>query len=252
MTTVRIENWSFSRLSEFEQCAYRSKLKIIDKVPEPERPLKPGQTEHANDRGTRIHELCEGYLRDKNPLPQEAEKFRDEFESLKNRFINGAVSLEGEWGFNKDWEPCEYKKAWLKVKCDAVVHLSKTHIAVIDYKTGRRFGNEIKHGEQVQLYALSAAIKFPDAEIIDVELWYLDQDELTQESKPASKWLYHLKPFNNRGNKMCNETRFKPNPTIFTCQYCPYRLGVCEHAVDIEAEKMKKARQVMFAKKNAR
>ncbi len=254
MNKPLIRAWSFSRLSEFEMCAYRTKLKVIDRIPEPERELKKGQTEHANDRGTRIHELCEGFLRDKNPLPLEAEKFREDFESLKTRFKAGKVSLEGEWGFDDEWQPCDYKKAWLRVKCDAVAHLSSKHIAVIDYKTGRKHGNEIKHGEQVQLYALCAAIKYPEAETIDVELWYLDQDDLTHESKPANKWLYHLKPFNNRGRKMMNETKWKPNPNVFSCNYCPYRLGdpaPCVHAVDMEAERMKKARQQLFARKNS-
>jgi RecB family exonuclease len=226
----QIKSWSFSRLSEFEQCAYRTKLKIIDKIPEPERPLKPGQTEHANDRGTRIHEAIENFIRGKGAFPPEAIKFKDEINSLANRFAKGSVSLEGEWGFDANWAPCQYNKAWCKVKCDAVIHLSKKHIVVVDYKTGRKFGNEIKHGEQVQLYALAASILFPDVETIDVELWYLDQDDLTHESKPAARWMKALKLFTNRGNKMLNETEFKPNPNVYSCKYCPYKEEVCTYA----------------------
>lgn len=247
-----IASWSFSRLTEFESCKYRTKLKVVDKIPEPERPLKPGQTEHANDRGTRIHESCELYVRDMAPLPKEAEKFRDVFESLKNWYAKGKATLEEEWGFDRNWEPCEYKDAWLKVKCDAVVHRTSKSIAVIDYKTGRKKGNEIKHAEQVQLYALCAAIKYPKAENITVELWYLDQDDETVETKSADKWRYALKLFNNRGLKMTNETEFKPSPSVFACQYCPYNQGICEHAVDLKSEQMKKAKGALYARKNAK
>lgn len=247
-----IKSWSFSRLSEFEQCAYRTKLKLIDKVPEPERQLKPGQTEHANDRGTRIHEACEAYVRGNAPLPPEAESFRDEFESLRNWFVQDKVSLEGEWGFDSNWEPCEYNKAWLKVKCDAVIWISPTHIVVVDYKTGRKQGNEIKHGEQVNLYALAAAVKFPEVETIDVELWYLDKDDTTQLSKPAKKWMKFLQLFTNRGNKMLNATQFKPASNAFACQYCPYKDGVCEHAYTNEKAQQNYHKRKAIQRKSSR
>lgn len=225
-----IKSWSFSRLSEFEQCAYRTKLKVVDRIPEPERPLKPGQTEHANDRGTRIHDAIEQYCRGNGPFPVEALKFKAEIDSLANHFVKGKASFEGEWGFDENWQEVDYKKAWCKVKCDAVIWLSKTEIVVIDYKTGRKHGNEIKHGEQLQLYALACACRFPDVETIHVELWYLDQDDMTTDVKHADKWLKAIKLFTNRGNKMLNETVFKPNPNAFSCNFCPYKDGICEHA----------------------
>ena len=58
-----IKAWSFSRLSIFEQCKLRTKLAYIDRIPEPPRPLPPGKTEHANDRGTRIHDAAERFVR---------------------------------------------------------------------------------------------------------------------------------------------------------------------------------------------
>jgi hypothetical protein len=235
-----IKSWSKSRLDDFEKCRYIIQLKVIDKIPEPERPLPEGKTEHANDRGTRIHDGIEQYVRGKGKLPPEAAKyFKSEIDSIKERFNSGEVSLEGEWGFDRDWKPCAYKGAWLRMKCDAVIHLSPTHIVVVDYKTGRKFGNEIKHGEQVQLYALGASILYPEAKTIDVELWYLDlkpsedirNNNITHETKPANKWLYHLKPFNNRGLKMTECTDFKPNPSVFACKWCAYKDGICKFAV---------------------
>lgn len=227
-----IKTWSHSRLVDFETCAHRAYLKYVKKVPEPERPLPPGKTEHANDRGTRVHEECEAFVRGLGPLPKEAEKFRDEFEALATRFAEGKASLEGEWGFRKDWSMCGYydKDVWLRVKCDAVVILSPKRVLVIDYKTGRKFGNEIKHGEQVILYALAIICRMPELEQVDVELWYLDQDDLTHDAKPAKKWMQQLKLYNVRGTKITSAKEFKPNPSKYACQYCPYKDSECEFA----------------------
>lgn len=230
-----IKRVSFSRLMEFENCPHTTKLKVIDKIPEPERPLPPGKTEHANDRGSRIHDGCEMFVRGKAELPAEAAKhFKDEFESLRKSFIAGKVSLEGEWGFTVDWEPCDYNApdVWVRVKADAVIHVSKTRAVVIDYKTGRKFGNEVKHGEQVQLYAVALMLRDPNLTRIDVELWYLDQDDLTHNSKPVEKWLRHLKPFDSRFKRMSVEKHFKPKPTKFTCKYCCYKGNACKVGVE--------------------
>ncbi len=227
-----IKTWSHSRLVEFESCAYRSKLKIVDKIPEPERPLPPGKTEHAHDRGTRIHEACELYVRGQGPLPAEAEKFRDEFEALSRLFAGGKVSLEGEWGFDRNWAPCDYygKEVWTRIKCDAVVFLSRTRAVVIDYKTGKRYGNEIKHGEQTQLYALGLSIKVPELTTIDTELWYLDLDDLHHDQKDTQAWARHRKSWEARGHRMTSAKAFPPNPNKYSCQYCPYKDGICEYA----------------------
>ena len=57
-----ISSWSHSKLGDFEKCKFLCWLKHDQRIPEPERPLRPGQTEHANDRGTRIHTAAENYV----------------------------------------------------------------------------------------------------------------------------------------------------------------------------------------------
>ena len=229
-----IQSWSFSRLNDFEACAYRAKLKIIDKIPEPERPLPPGKTEHANDRGTRIHAECEAFVRGKGPLPVEAKKFKDEFNALRRAFKEGITSLEGEWGFDENWEPCDWKTAWVRIKLDAMVTITGRHAAVIDYKTGRSFGNQIKHGEQLQMYALAVFLRYPEVEHVTAELWYLDVDELSTLDIVRPQGLRFLKGFDRRGRRMTSAVEFKPNPNTYSCQYCPYhkrRNGPCEYGV---------------------
>jgi len=217
-----IRSWSFSRLLDFESCPLKAKLKILDKIPEPERPLPLGKSEHANDRGTRVHNEIEAYVRGTGPLPIEARHFKDEIDSLKVHFKAGRASLEGEWAFNKEWQHAEWLNGWLRLKCDAVVFMTPTHCAIIDYKTGRRFGNEIKHGEQLQLYALCVFLKYPQVEHVTAELWYLDINDLAPLDVAKGLGMRQLKNFDRRGRKMTECTEFVPTPNIYSCQYCPY------------------------------
>jgi hypothetical protein len=219
-----IKTWSYSRLAIFEQCKHRAKLAFIDRIPEPPRPLPPGKTEHANDRGTRIHLAAEMYAGGKGQLTVELEPFREEFQELRAQFKSGRATLEGDWAYDTDWVPTAWMSdnAWLRVKCDAMVKLGDDEALVIDYKTGRKFGNEIKHAEQGQLYQLATLMKYPDLEKVTVEFWYLDQDDITKTTYTRSQGMQFYKKFDARGKDITSEVDFPPNPNKFTCRYCPY------------------------------
>jgi hypothetical protein len=175
-----IKAWSHSRLATFEQCRFHAKLAYIDKIPELPRPLPPGKTEHANDRGTRVHEAAEAYVRGGVELVSELQTFATEFDQLRKLHAAGKVSLEGEWAFNREWKPTAWMSsdAWCRIKCDTVVFPTKSRAIVIDYKTGKRWGNEIKHAEQMLLYQLGVFLRYPSLQEVEVELWYTDLDDL--------------------------------------------------------------------------
>ena len=59
---MAVNSWSHSKLMDFEKCKKYFWLKHDQRIPEPERPLPPGKTEHANDRGTRVHQSCEDFV----------------------------------------------------------------------------------------------------------------------------------------------------------------------------------------------
>lgn len=269
-----IKSWSPTRLQSFNTCKRMAWLKYDQRIPEPERPLPPGKTEHANDRGTRIHESCERYVRgDINTLAPEAEKhFGMNLDLLRILHAEGLVSLEGEWGMNKDWEPWDYnggwkeheflegaKKVkalpergrdgdaylvgkkyftwvpvWLRLKLDACVFHDKKNATVIDYKTGRKYGNEVKHAEQMQLYQLVTFLRYPELEKVTTELWYLDQNEVTSQTFTRAQGLRFKHNFNRRGVDMTTATEFPANANIFSCQWCaygPWGTGHCQDGV---------------------
>jgi hypothetical protein len=241
-------SWSYSKLTDFEKCKKLFWLKHDQKIPEPERPLPPGKTEHANDRGTRIHESCELYINGTNPtLAPEAELyFEHHIELLRAMYKDGLVSLEGEWGMDREWNIAEWKGAWLRLKLDAMVMHSPTHATVIDFKTGRKFGNEIKHGEQLALYQLVTLLRYPQLEHVTAELWYLDQkpgENITSVSFTREKGLKYRSNFDRRGHKLTTCTDFPANPNVHSCKWCqygPWNGGQCQEGVQMPTKTKRK------------
>jgi hypothetical protein len=261
-----IPSWSHSRVITFEQCKFRAHLLHDLKIPEPERPLPKGKTEHANDRGTRVHNDCELYVRgDLAQPPAEACKFfRPEMERMRELYEHGRVQLEGEWGMNSKWEPTGWRgqwidvtgtelvpkattvlkklpehgkdgdfvrvgkstfmwePAWLRLKLDALVFVNDTEAIAIDYKTGRKQYNEVKHGEQLQLYQLVTFLRYPQLEMVHTELWYFDVDELTSMSFTRTRGLMYKQKWDKRGSAVTTAQDFPPNPNPVSCKWCQY------------------------------
>lgn len=221
---MTITSWSHSKLGDFEKCKFLCWLKHDQKIPEPERPLPAGKTEHANDRGTRIHDSCEAYVNGtSNELASEAGKhFGPQLDLLRVLHAKGQVSLEGEWAMDDAWVPTEWKAGWLRLKLDALVHVSDTEAIVIDYKSGRKFGNEIKHGEQLQLYQLVTFLRYPKLERVTAELWYVDQNEVTSLTFRRDQGLRFKEKWEKRGVALTTCEKWPANPNQFSCKWCFY------------------------------
>lgn len=235
-----VKAWSFSRLVDYETCPYKLQLKVVDRVPEPERPLPPGRTEHPLDRGTRVHKAAEDYITGSIELVSELAPFASEFDRLKALYQGGQVSLEGEWAYDKDWNPTSWMSdsAWARIKLDALVHLTPTHGVVLDYKTGKKVGNEVKHADQMQLYQLSAFMRYPKLEKITIELWYTDQDAISRMDFSRDQGLRFFKNFDDRARKMTSDEELRPRPNKFVCGRCPYK-DVCEFSAAGVVQKRK-------------
>lgn len=218
-----LKSWSISRLHTFEKCPKWAEIKWVMKIPEPERPLPPGKSEHANDRGSRIHLAAEDFVKGTGPMTAELATFESELYHLRDLYAAGQVSIEGEWAFDQDWRPTAWDTGWLRLKLDAAVYNTEAdHAVVVDYKTGKKFGNEVKHAEQLQLYALSMFMRDDKLEYVDAELWYLDVDELTRLTFTRPQAMKFWPRFDQRGKAMTDATTFEAKPNIFNCKWCPY------------------------------
>jgi CRISPR/Cas system-associated exonuclease Cas4 (RecB family) len=232
-----IKATSFSRLDVYEQCGHRARLAFIDRIKEPQQPPLPDGREYANDRGTRIHNEAENYVRSGGQLSAELKDFKVELDTLHELHQKDMVELEQMWLFDRDWQrlPDEdifSPKIWLRIKCDAVVwRENDTALVVVDYKTGKRFGNEVKHAHQCQLYQLGAFLRYPKVKKVTTELWYTDQNELVSMNFTRQQGLRFFESWNERLVKMTSDDILNPRPSIPTCKWCPYKTGTVRQGV---------------------
>lgn len=224
-----IKNWSFSSLSTFEQCPKRLAFKRIDRIEEP--------SSEAAERGSQIHNQAERYVRgelgDDPPLP--LMKFEQGFRTLKSAFEKGIVHCEEEWGFAKDWSAVEWgdPDCWHIGKLDCFVKNDDGSALIVDYKTGRKYGNELKHGEQGLTYAIAAFMRYPELDFIKVEFWYLDKGEKLTRQYTRQQALVLQPQLHQRAKKMTTCTSFEPTPSANACRFCHYgKEGICEVKFD--------------------
>ena len=130
---MAVNSWSHSKLMDFEKCKKYFWLKHDQKIPEPERPLPPGKTEHANDRGTRVHQSCEDFVTGKTHelCPEADQHFGFHLDLLRTMYKDGLVSLEGEWGHNRDWEPWAWSGDWLEIEEPAELGLPSKKVKTL-------------------------------------------------------------------------------------------------------------------------
>jgi len=215
-TSGGIRSWSYSRLLDYESCAHKAFLKIVKREPDPSGP--------AAERGVQIHDAAERFVRGEGDFIPELKHFKAEFNALRTQYKQGIVSLEGEWATTRDWQPTDWKSrdAWCRMKLDALTWRGKHDAIIVDYKTGKLFGNEVKHGEQGQLYAVGAFMRYPELEEVIVEFWYLDLNDSTSCRYTRKQGIEFAVHFHNRGARMTDATSFPPRPNMFSCRYCPF------------------------------
>lgn len=227
----QLTSWSYSRLLDYEKCPYRLKLKLIDKIPEPPHP--------AAERGVLLHSASEAFIKGASEdLPAELQSFAPVMQTMRSAYAEGRASVEEEWAFTNKWAPCGWREqtAWLRLKLDVFVRLTPEHGVVIDHKSGKKSGNEIKHMEQGMLYAACCFLRIPELEKVTTEFNYLDLKETSSKTFTAKQAAKAVIMFEKRAAKMLSDTTFRPRPNIFNCRYCAYGpkgTGSCEAACPV-------------------
>ena len=221
-----ITAWSFSRLKDFEQCPLRVYKKYVEKLSDDHMDRK------AADRGTMVHNACEEFVGGSGSFIKEMAKFRDYFGALRTRYQDNPddVILEENWGFDSDWQTCGWfdKEVWCRMKLDNCIinHRNDDGDPITatptDYKTGKKYGNEVSHGQQGQLYALGTFLRYPTIEVVDVELVYLDQGQTTKRTYTREKAMKFLPTWTSRGKRMTEATDYPPKPNKMTCMWCAF------------------------------
>ena len=209
--------WSFSRLMDFEKCPYGVYLTKIGKCPSPSGP--------AAERGTQVHDHIEKFIRGEHAdYTKELNSFRSLFERLRDGFSEARVEVEGDWGFTRDWRVTGWTSpdTWARVKLDAIEFESETSANVYDWKTGKKFGNEMKHGQQAMTYSIAAFKRYPQLEFITAKMIYVDKNEELPSTYTRAQAELLFPRLNLRANQMTTATKFPANPSIHNCRWCPH------------------------------
>ena len=227
----KVKTWSFSRLMAFENCPYSVYLKSVEKAPDPSGP--------AAERGTIIHEAIENYIQcETDAIRPELGRgmksvdltpFTPLIERLRTGWEAGQVEVEGDWGFTREWEQTGFfaDDVWARVKLDAIEFegddpAKATSARAYDWKTGRKFGNELKHNQQGMVYAIAAFMRYPNLEFVETSFEYLDQNERMGNKYTRDRAML-LKPmWDKRANKLTTATEFPPKPSIHACKWCAH------------------------------
>lgn len=231
--TTKKRSWSFSALLDYETCPFRIAMKE-QRAPRPEvdesSPLV---------RGIKVHDMAEKFVKGElDELPHELRKFREDFERERELYAEGKVIAEDDWGYDEEWNPCGWSEAWLRMKLDLMEFVSDDFAKVTDYKTGKRFGNEVKHTQQGQLYMIGSFLRYPELESIDVHFRYLDEGKDTNKVYQRNQLQRYLERFQKRAERMCTDEVLKAKPTRGNCRFCDYGVnkgtGACPYAIPWE------------------
>ena len=230
-----VKFWSFSTLSTFNQCPYRVYIRKVKGIKEP--------SSDAGKRGNRIHDQAEDYVAgrtDQLPETKKIELFENRFKVLRQEYTRNNVELEEEWGFTVEFDVIQsdgniYKNPllWYIAKLDVLLWESQTSARVIDHKSGKKFGNEMKHSQQAMQYAIAAFMRYPQLEFIQTEFWYLDMGEELIKRWTRDEAMVMLPRVIKNGLNLTTCDKFPPKPSKRNCMYCHYATsGDCDYAYD--------------------
>ena len=243
-----MEIYSHNRLSYYEQCPLKYKLRYIDKLPP-----QVGQSIEAF-LGIRVHETLEKlYDNELNGIP-------NKFDEIKNYFIQ---TWEENWNgdiqiINKRYKPIDYKQNGIdyitnyflknlpfnqdktialekelifkiddeNIKIKGIIdRLAKHHDRYIihDYKTGKKLPSKksLSDDRQLGIYALALKQNYENVEKIEL-IWHFLAHEREIKIKPKSNDLKNLEKNLILKIKKVENTKKFPSKKSFLCNWCEY------------------------------
>jgi hypothetical protein len=199
----------------------------------------------AADRGTQIHTEAENFVRGEGDFTKHLAKFATYFDECRTLFFNNKMVIEENWGFTKDWMVTGWfdDNIWMRMKLDNFIDVAtddKTGVVVIgtatDYKSGKKFGNEVAHNQQGQIYVLGSFLRYPSLEVCNIDFKYLDHGLETRKTYTREKAMKFFPSWDKRLKAMTSATTFPPKPNKINCMWCPFGPnkgdGSCEWGVD--------------------
>lgn len=238
--------WSFSRLGDFEKCPRMAQKKYVEKIPEPPRPAdNPGEI--ARLRGIAVHTAAESFMKgEAQVLDPALEKVKETIELYKEAYAKGLVEVEQEWAYDREWQQTSWfdKNCWLRIKLDAFVKWEDGTWEVADWKTGKKYGNEVKHSQQGLLYAIAAFMRYPEMQRVRIRFEYVDHGLRTVKEYDRLAIMRMWPSWDERARAFTDATVWPVKPNAINCLYCPYSPNnggdsSCPAGVEVSKKKSK-------------
>lgn len=216
MAKVKIKKWSYSRWSMYHTCPsqYQWHYQLGHKR----------GSSYVLERGIAIHKKAENFVKGKiTGLPSELKNFTTEFKTLRREYRRGRGRTEPDISMNRDRTASNRKDTDYFIGFADYAHctyakdeINLSALAVIDYKTGRKYPG---HKEQGCVYALVLLCLNPSVDQVAVEFWYLDSGEVTEFTFYRKDLERLLAVWDRRINKMYADKVFEATPNQF-CKWC--------------------------------
>lgn len=246
---------SFSRLEYYNTCPQAFKYKYIDKL----QPLSAPKMldENGNEkppawfRGTVIHQAMDDYINGvRDDLIPELYSLKPDIEEARilkkkdpkrvlteqNKYFDEDYNIidmdslsEDEKSVTSGGDPCPKEYHALVIIDLLIFNEDFTEARVIDLKSGKRNGNEVKHQKQTQMYALFISIEYPNVQNFITEIWYCDLHGLTVvKDYTKEKIQVYFNYWDRCIMQMKNDTNYFSKPHEKSCFFCEW--GLQEHS----------------------
>lgn len=214
--------WSYSKLKNFETCAYRHyRIDVLPKN-DPQKVVEPPG--EALTWGNSVHEAlakaCIGA-----PLPETMKQFQPWVDRIKEG--PGQLFVEQKYAITRDFQPTTYfaNDVWYRGIGD-IVRVDGPAALVVDWKTGKVLDDSV----QLMLMAQCIFSHFPEVVKVRSEFIWLKDDctspEVFTRQEVAEQWTYLLDRVKQL--EIAHLTQTYPKMPNGLCRsWCP--VTDCEH-----------------------
>jgi putative RecB family exonuclease len=227
---------SWSRLSDYNQCPLKFKLKYIDKDPV----FKEDSTQSPHlVRGSNVHKKLEDYVVQKTSNGELEVKITSlpEVEATKpfvDRFLENYTTVipETQIAIDKDWKRVEWfsRDAYYRAILDLIA-IRPSDVAIIDYKTGKMRDYDGGPSGKGQLH-LSGAISlhlWPTIPVVTTTYAYVDHKQTIAKQFTQDDRQELREHFDAEHDKVNSDKEFRPTVNEF-CKWCPATRKQCPYS----------------------
>lgn len=219
-------------------------FKYVEKRPEPPRPAD-NKGEIARLRGIAVHEAAESYVKgEAQQLDPSLAKVGDLIDTYREGYGRGFVEVEEDWAFDINWQQTGWfaDNCWARIKLDLLVKWPDGYAyEVVDWKTGKRYGNEVKHSQQGLLYAIAAFLRYPEMNKARIRFAYVDEGYIKPKEYDRETVMRLFPSWDQRARDFTTAKTWPVKPNSVNCRYCPFSPnnggdGSCPAGVEVTSK----------------